>query len=184
MIKLLNKNIFSIVLTIAVITLFAMYFIHPGIGKIAYIETNALLPKYEGFKKAQIEYQQKVAQWKANSDTLAKKWQNELKAYEKERSSLSVKERELKEQLLSNKQQQISNYKQSIDKKAKEEEEKMMQTIYSELNDFVTEYGKKKGYQYILGANGTGNVLYADKAVNITDIILEGINKEYSKKNK
>jgi len=184
MIEILKKNLFSLVLAIAVIVLFALHLLHTDTGKIAYIETNALMPKYEGFKKAQLEYQKKAAVWKANSDTLVNGWQKELKAYEKERGGLSAKERELKEQLLTNKQQQISNYRNSLDKKAKEEEEKMMQAVYGEINDYVSEFGKRKGYQYILGANGSGNILYANKGKNITELVLEGLNKEYAGKNK
>lgn len=184
MIETIKKNTISIILAIAVVALFVLYFLRPGADKIAYIETNALMPKYEGFKKAQVEYQKKAAYWKTQSDTLLKGWQTELKAYEKERGKLSAKERELKEQLLTNKQQQIGNYRNSIDKKAKEEEEKMMQTVFSEINDYVSDFGKKRGYQFILGANGSGNILYANKASNLTDVILDGLNKEYARKNK
>ncbi len=31
----------------------------------------------------------------------------------------------------------------------------------------------------MLGATGQGNLLYADQAYNITDEIIEGLNKEY-----
>jgi len=66
-----------------------LHFVHPGAGKIVYIETNALIPKYEGFKKAQAEFQKKEVMWKGNSDTLINGWQKELKDYEKERTKLN-----------------------------------------------------------------------------------------------
>ena len=62
-------------------------------------------------KQVRIEFQQKTKVWQASSDTLIAKWQEELKKYEKERTSLSVKEKQLKEELLLNKQQQINGYR-------------------------------------------------------------------------
>jgi outer membrane protein len=182
MIEKLTKNLWIItsVLAVAVIVLFVMQFMRKG--DIAFIETSVLLQKYEGMKVAQAEYDKKAALWKANSDTLVKGWEAELKTYEKERSHMSAKERELKEELLRNKQQQISNYRDAIDKKAKDEEQKMMQTVFNEVNDYVAGYGKRHGYKYILGANGSGNIIYANKSLNITDEIVEALNKEYKGK--
>lgn len=184
--EFLKKYVLNVsgITALAVIVIIVLQVVKSGSGKIAYIETNVLLQKYEGFKKAQAEYQKKAAVWKANSDTLVKSWEAELKKYEKERAGMSAKERELKEQLLGNKQQQISNYREAMQKKSKDEEQNMMQTVYNEVNDFVSKYGKSKGYKYVLGANGTGNILYADQAENITDKVLEGLNSYYQSQNK
>jgi outer membrane protein len=181
MTEIIKKNLVSIILAVAILVLFVLYFLRPGAGKIAYLETNVIFQKYEGMKDAQAEYQKKAALWQANTDTLIKGWQAELKTYEKERSHMSTKERDLKEELLRNKQQQISNYRDATEKKSKEEEQKMMQTVLNVVNDYVEKYGKKRSYKYILGANGSGNILYANKADNITEEVLEGLNKEYKK---
>jgi outer membrane protein len=137
------------------------------------------MQKYEGMKDARVEFEKKSKVWQANSDTLVKQWENELKNYEKERSSMSAKEKQLKEELLRSRQQQIENYRKATENKAREEEQKLTQTVLNTVNDYITEYGKKHGYKYILGANGSGNILYAAKKNEITEIILEGLNKEY-----
>jgi outer membrane protein len=182
MIEKLKKNLWMVIvgLTIAIIVLFTMQLMRKG--DVAYIETSVLLQKYEGMKVARAEYDKKAGLWKANSDTLVKGWEAELKSYEKERAHMTAKERELKEQLLRNKQQQISNYRDAIDKKSKEEEEKMMQTVFSEVNEYVSAYGKLHGYNFILGANGSGNILYAKKSLNLTEEIVDALNKEYKGK--
>jgi outer membrane protein len=171
--------IFNILVILAIATLTWLHF---RADKIAYVDTNVLMQKYEGMKKARAEYEVKAKQWQANSDTLMKEFEAELKNYEKERSRMTKKEQELKEELLGNKQQQISKYRQATQMKAKEEEQKLTQTVVNTVNDYINEYGKKHGYKYILGANGSGSLLYAEKKNEITDIILEGLNKEYKKK--
>jgi len=54
--------------------------------------------------------------------------------------------------------------------------------IWKRLNPYIAEYGKEKGYAYIYGANGTGNVLYADEGEDITDELIEYVNKRYHDK--
>lgn len=49
--------------------------------------------------------------------------------------------------------------------------------IWQNINKSVAEYGKSKGYDYILGANGDGSIMYASEANDITNEIIEFINK-------
>jgi len=54
--------------------------------------------------------------------------------------------------------------------------------IWKRLNPYLTDYGKEKGYTYIYGANGTGNVLYADESQDITAELIEYVNNRYHDK--
>lgn len=152
--------------------------------KVVYVDNNVLMTKYEGMIDARKEYEKKVATWQANSDTLLKQFQEEIKIYEKEMSKMSTKERQLKEQLLANKQQQISQYQEAVKLKSKEEEQKTLQTPVNEINDFLKEYGEKHRYTFIIGATNTGNLVYARESRNITKKILNRLNEAYSKKKK
>ena len=62
---------------------------------VVFVETYVLMQKYEGMKKAQSEFEKKAKVWQANSDTLVKQFEKELKSYEKERVHFSAKEKEL-----------------------------------------------------------------------------------------
>ena len=148
--------------------------------QVAYVDTNVLMEKYKGMIVAKKDYDAKVKVWKANVDSLMKNWEVELKAYEKERISMSKKEIKLKEELLRNKQQQIGNYQQAIQEKAMKEEQIATQTVVNQVNDYIKEYGEKHGYDFIYGANGTGNIVYANKDYDITEDVLKGLNDEYT----
>ena len=84
--------------------------------------------------------------------------------------------------MLGNKQQQINNYQQAIQKQIQEEDKKASQTIINDINDYVKEYGKKHRYQIIFGASGSGNIMYADEGTDLTQDVLKGLNKEYEGK--
>ena len=145
-----------------------------------YVDVNRLIEGYERTAVERGNFEAKKSQMQANVDSLITRWQNELKAYEKERSSMTKKELELKQQLLSNKQQQVNNYQQAIQQQIQEEDQKVTQTVINDINDYINEYGKNKGHQIIFGAVGGGNIMYADEATDLTEKILEGLNKQYT----
>ncbi len=146
-------------------------------GEVVYADANRLFNEYKETAVLKKEFEVKRTSMQANVDSLMQDWEKELKLYEKERNSMSTKELKLKEELLSTKQSNINNYQQAIQQQIGEEDQKMTQSVFNEINLVVKEYGKRKGYDLILGANGSGNILYADEgAVDITDEILEELN--------
>ncbi len=170
------------ILLLSIVSVGISIFLFVKKPKIGYIETNILIQKYEGVKAANQQFELKTGAWKASTDSLVKKWQDDVKTFEKKRSGLSAKEIKIQEQLLYNQQEQLNKYGESVKQKTKEEQQKMLQTQFNDINDFIAEYAKSRGYDYILGANGSGNLLYADKGANITEKVLEELNKDYKKK--
>lgn len=55
-------------------------------------------------------------------------------------------------------------------------------TVWNRINPLLAEFGKEKGYDIIVGANGMGTVLYGKPAIDITQEVLDYINKEYEAK--
>jgi len=166
---------------IAVLIALGSFFYHQNASKLVYVDVNKLLDGYKRTKVVRAEFEAKAKTLNSNVDSLVAGWQKELKIYEKERSKMSKKELALKQELLGNKQQQINNYQQAIQKQVQEEDKKATQTVINDINDFVKEYGKKKGYPIIFGASGSGNIMYADEASDLTTIVLEGLNAEFGK---
>lgn len=146
-----------------------------------YVDVNVLMADYNGMKEAREAFEEKSKTWQANVDSLIVDFQNEIKTYEKERSKMTKKENELQQELLRNKQQQLGNYQQAIQKQSEEEDNRLTGDVVNEVNAYITEYGKTHNYKIILGANSSGNILYAQEGVNITEDVLNGLNTEYVK---
>ena len=153
-----NKNLFIIALLVVLLVSGLLLINTFTNRKIVYVETTLLLEQYEGMKAARLQIEVKQRELSAGVDSLANLFQDDLKTFERERSKMSAKERELKEELLRVRQQQVNNYHQAMQKKAAEEEQRLTQTQINRINDFLKSYGKEHGYEYILGATGTGNV--------------------------
>lgn len=59
-------------------------------------------------------------------------------------------------------------------------EQRYDKQIWDRINQYVTEFGKKNGYKYIFGADGSGSLMYADSTNNITDEVIDYINRKYN----
>ena len=139
--------------------------------ELVYVDVNKLLQGYDRTKTDRETFNQKASVMKANVDSLMTDWQNELKIYEKERASMTKKELALKQELLQHKQQQINNYQQAVQKQIQEEDQKMTQTVVNDINDYVKAYGKEHDHLIIFGAQGSGNIMYAQEMIDLTDKI-------------
>ena len=164
------------------LSLFSLYKAYQ-LTNLVYVDVNKLLESYKRTEIVRSEFEKKAKTLQSNVDSLILGWQEDLKTYEKERTKMTKKEISLKQELLNNKQQQISSYQQAIQKQIQEEDKKATQTVINDINDYVKEYGKKKGYEIIFGASGSGNIMYADEGTDLTEKILEGLNNEFEGKN-
>jgi outer membrane protein len=52
--------------------------------------------------------------------------------------------------------------------------------IWKQINQYLEEYGKEKNYDYVLGASGNGNIMFANSTLNVTDEVIQYINKKYN----
>ena len=150
--------------------------------KVVYVDSSKLLNNYKGMQAARASYQKKANAWKANIDTLASEVQQQIFKYEKESVKMTAKERQLSQELIRNKQKQFADYQQAMNTQAQQEDAKMTSDVVTQINAYLKKYGESKGYKVILAATEYGNLAYADEGLDITDEVLEGLNKEYSGK--
>lgn len=166
--------------TFIVLHFVALYHIFLRPSEIVYVDSNKLLENYQGMKDARQEFQLKAQQWQANIDTLKAELDREIAKYESGKGEMTSKERELNEQLLQTRRKQFMDYQQGIQQKSQQEDFQMTERVLIEVNAFITEYGKQKGYKYILGTGNSGNIVYAEEEVDITFELLESLNKSYT----
>lgn len=54
--------------------------------------------------------------------------------------------------------------------------------IWKQLNQYIQDFGKENDYEYILGADGSGAVMYANGQNNITNEVKKYVNQRYKGK--
>jgi outer membrane protein len=51
--------------------------------------------------------------------------------------------------------------------------------IWKRINQYTLTFGKEKGYDFIIGATGDGNLMYANEAYDVTEDLIKFINLKY-----
>lgn len=147
---------------------------------IVYVDAAKLVNGYKGMQAARKEFEVKTNAWRANLDTLKIEFETKVKEYESTSAKLTLKERKLTEELLQTKQEQYLNYQNIIAEKIQKEDQELTGKVLGKVNDFIKKYGEEKGYAIIMAATQYGNIVYAEKGKDITDEVLQGLNREIS----
>ncbi len=148
-------------------------------SKVVYIDSSRLMEEYQGMLDARSEFNQKTMEWQANIDTLTKEVQVAMQDFESGRSNMTAKERELSKKLVETKRKQLNQYRQAIELQYQQEDQRMMQEVLADVNAKINDYGKKHGYQFILGANSSGSLVYAADERDKTDELIALLNNSY-----
>jgi outer membrane protein len=175
-------SLVAIVLSLAAIAFAAIVYFNKK--EIVYVDSMKLITNYKGAKVAKEAYEKKIVVWKANIDTLTMETNREIAKYEKEKSGMTAREKKLSEELIGTKQGQLESYRQATADNAAKEDKEITGKVFSEINDFLKQYGEKKGYEFIMAATNVGNIVFAKKGNDITDEVLKKMNDEYQSTHK
>ena len=146
--------------------------------KIAYVEVDSIMSQYQFCKD--------------NSIILQKKSQNVQNTLQQKAGALQAAAANFQQKLQQNayteqqaRQIQAGLQKQQADLEAlgselQAENEKFNTALHDSIQNFLNAYNKDKKFSLILSKAGD-NILYADKAHDITKQVIAGLNKAYKK---
>ena len=175
--KKLQSNLVTTIILLLVLSLTSFYFINDR-GKIVYVDSGRLMSNYKPMIDAKREFEKKQSVWNANIDSLTKDVQSAITKYQKTLTDGSGKEKSLSKELIGAKQKELMNYQNAIKQNAAKEEQTLTAGILNDVNSYLLQYGKKKGYKLILIA-ANGNIAYAEQNLDITDQVLSDLNSDY-----
>ena len=151
--------------------------------KIAVVRTIDLVDKYKGMEAARAGFEERRKQWMAEHDTLQADYRNSVNALNAEWSKLPKGEQEKRSALIAKQEENIARFTQGIEMQVRAEEERLEAEILEQVNDAVKEYAEEHGYDVILGATGDGSILHSEEALDITDELIEVLNRNYKPSN-
>lgn len=172
-------QIISVVIIAGLVAFGVSYWTSP---KITYVRIGEVINKYEGMLEAKNAYKVKMSSWQGNVDTLELDYQKMVSKFNLDSPKLSAGQKKEQEASLQNQKVNIQNYIATLEQKAREEDEKMTQGVINQINASIEEYGKSKGYAYVLGTTNDGNILYGVKSNDITAEVIEYLNSKYKQK--
>jgi len=151
-------------------------------GKIAYIDLDSLQNNYSFYKKVKAEFEKKQSAANNEISSLQKKYQTRAAQLQEKASTMTPQEQENAMMEMNKMQQDFATRKQTIDNQLFDYNTKMRDDVLLRLQNFLKDYNKDGRYSYIFSYE-PGFMFYKDSTLNITNDVIEGLNKlEESKK--
>lgn len=194
-------NIIQIVLILAVSGLYILHFknekdvsvgpaSHPeNVGKdtnpvasggVVFINSDSLLDNYVYFKNKKLEFESRQNRIKSELEGENNKLQRDVESYQRRAPGMTEIQRQIEEEQLMMRQQKLMQRKDELLDNLDEEQAKSSEELYDRLAKFLKEYNVGKNYQFILGFQKGGGILFANDSLDITGPVLRGLNEEYS----
>lgn len=154
--------------------------------KIAYVEVDSLIAKYQFCIDMNEEMVKKEENVRATLNDKGKQLENEQKEFQYKYENNAFTQNRAQEEYnrLMKKAQDLEVYKTRLAEELATENAKNNLQLRDSIDNFLKEYNKEKQYSFIISNAGYDNLLYADPAYNITQEIIDGLNKRYVSKKK
>lgn len=155
--------------------------------RIAFVEIDSLLTKYNFCKDLNELMLQKEENIRTTLNEKAKKLEADAREWERkvQNNGFASQERAQQEQQRILKQQQdLQTLQQKLSDELAAENQKNNLELRDSISSFLKQYNKEKNFDLILSNSGLDNLLYAKKALNITDEVVNGLNSRYTPKKK
>ena len=152
---------------------------NPGNFKIAYINSDTVLKYYDYFKVSKDKLESKGKKLDQDLQTRAQNLQNEITAYQRNLSSMTIGQAKAVEEDLGKKQQNLRMYQQSLEQELVNEQAKMNNELYSKVTEFLKKYGTENGLEVVFKYDPTSDVLWGSSALDITQDVIKGLNESY-----
>ncbi|HWV28100.1 MAG TPA: OmpH family outer membrane protein [Dyadobacter sp.] len=191
----MNNNtslIWNVVLSLAVAVLFFLHFSSKSSDagaaadgavvagrRTVYVQVDSLLKNYDFFKDTRKELENKNFQLENELTTKGRSLQNEVAFFQQRAATMTPEQARSTEAQLMKKQQDLMAYRDQSAQALGQEEAKKNEELYKNIRSYIDKYNKENGYEYVLGYSLGGGILFANPSLDVTQKIIDGLNKEY-----
>lgn len=149
---------------------------------IAYVHSDSLLANYDFMKEIQSEIGELSQKYEKEYQNRAQGLQNEINDFQRTAQNLTVAQGKALEENLMKKQQNLRVYQEDLSRKLRQKEVEMNNELYKTISEYLKEYGDENNLQLVLTYSRGSDVLYANDGLEITNEVIEGLNKAYNEK--
>ena len=150
--------------------------------KVAFVDNSKLLNDYQEKKDIEAKLKGQISAYERKRDSISMAFQTEARAFDAQAKTLPQNVAQKKYNELMQKSQILQQHLQQEEQKIQMEGQTQMDSLLSKVKKNIKEYGKQKGYTFILGANDGGSVLYGTEKKDITKEVTEYLNNQYKGK--
>jgi len=149
---------------------------------IAYINTDSLLINYEYARFLNEELLTEEESSRADFNERLRVFQDDMRSFQRKVQNngfLSLERAQNEERRLREKEQELQELNNQMSNNLMRQQNQMNRELRDTITGFLEEYTKKHPYKLVLSNTMGDNILFANKALNITDAVVEQLNKRY-----
>lgn len=192
------NTILNVVLLVAVAVLFGLYFNLKGdttkpatplatadsvaVMPIAYVNVDSLLTNYYYSRDLNEQILRKTESAQATLNQQGRALEAEMAEFQRKLQNNAFFDRERAEkeqQRIVKKQEEFQQLNQRLTMELAEKQEEINKTLRDNIMEQIRKYNEVHKYQIIFSNAMNDNILYADKVYDITNDLVEYLNKQY-----
>lgn len=147
---------------------------------IAYVNTDSVLSKYEMVKDIEEEIIEDKMTFEGRLKAQIDQIEKEYEYAQQQAPNLTPQQQQMLQMEFAQKEQNLMKSKQDLEQQFMERQNEKNEQLYAKIHEFLKGYSDRKGYDLILSYNGYGNVLYANDRFDITNVVVDSLNAEYT----
>jgi len=163
---------------VAMLVVGLMFFSSPAVfaagDNYATVNVAKLFDEYQKTKDNDATLQEEGTQKQKEKDAIA----DEVRKMKDELELLNDDAKKAKQDAIDQKVRELQDFDLQVRRTLGEKRQAVIKEIFNDIDGVVQKYGQAKGYDYILNDRA---LLYQNKKFDITDKILEDLNKNYVK---
>lgn len=155
-------------------------------GSIVYFDLDRVLDQYDMANDKRSEVETKVATIQKEVNRRQKNLEDGINDFQNKinKGLMTSVAAQAQQQKLQEQQAAFEQFAQQKQAEILEEQQVMMNILADAIQSFIQKYNDEKGYAMILTNQASVPVIVADPSLDITDAVIEGLNKEYVKSKK
>ncbi len=149
---------------------------------IAYINTDSLLINYEYARFLNEELLTEEESSRADFNQRLRVLQDDMRSFQRKVQNngfLSMERAQNEERRLRQKEQELQELNNQMSNNLMRQQNRMNEELRDTITGFLDEYTKKHPFKLVLSNTMGDNILYANDALNITNDVVEKLNKRY-----
>ncbi|MFC0262165.1 OmpH family outer membrane protein [Fontibacter flavus] len=148
--------------------------------KIAYVLTDSVISKFDFYKEKSEEITEKGRKYESELSNRARGFEQEVANFEQTASSMTMNQARAKQEDLMKKERNLVTYRDNLMQELSADESKLYSDVYDMIQEYLTSYAEEKDLEMILSYTRGGAVWYSKKSLDVTDEVVEGLNKKYA----
>ena len=148
---------------------------------IVYVNIDTVLSKFDMYNDIMDDLNSKLQESQAKLASKENAYKKGVQDYQykAQRGLVTRSEAAEIEQNLGSQQQELMQLQNQLQNDLQEQSAVAQRKVLDYIMVYLKEVKSIHGYKYVLGASFGGNILYADENLNITNTVIEGLNKKY-----